>query len=75
MIEPSDLVDVFTGAVGAVATARLGGLELSEADLACFGAALSAMRSGADIEAAYREQLGVLVERVDAILAAWQRPH
>jgi hypothetical protein len=72
MIEPSDLADVFTGAV---ATARMGGLELSAADLACIGAALSAMRSGDDIQAAYREPLGALVERVDAVLAAWQRPN
>lgn len=72
MIEPSDLADVFRGAI---VTARVGGLELSAADLACADAVLSALRAGDSLDAAYHEPLAALIGRVDAILAAWQRPN
>lgn len=73
MIEPSDdLADVFRGAI---VTARVGGLELSAADLACADAMLIALRAGDNLDAAQCELMNALVDRIDAVLAAWQRPN
>jgi hypothetical protein len=64
---------------GAIIAAEMGGLVLSATDLACVGAALTALRSEdgleGGIDAAYCAHLDALLVRVDAILAAWQRPN
>jgi hypothetical protein len=76
MTEAAALADALTGAF---VVAHAGGLVFTAEELACAEAALSVLWDGETISDALAsvdaEALDALIERVDAVLAAWQWPN